>query len=207
MFENIINFFKNIGKKEDNKKAQESSKDAAKERLHLVLMQDRANVSADFLELMKQEIIDVIKKYIEVDEKEIDVRLTNKENEDGTNGAPALYANIPILNIKNDARKIGKKEVEEKESSKQESSDNKEEKTKDKEVKKEKTEKSAESKDDNKIENNKEEDEKIKEEKSEEKKENNEEEQKKIEAQEKIKEIIDGVIEEAENNKNEKIKS
>ena len=75
-------------------------------------MQDRANVSADFLEFMKQEIIDVIKKYIEVDEQEIDVRLTNKENEDGTNGAPALYANIPILNIKNDARKIGKKEVE-----------------------------------------------------------------------------------------------
>lgn len=210
MFENIVNFFKSIGKKEEKKQAQENSKEAAKERLHLVLMQDRANVSADFLELMKQEIIDVIKKYIEVDEKEIDVRLTNKENEDGTNGAPALYANIPILNIKNDARKIGKKEVEEKESSKQESSENKEEKTKDKEVKKEKTEKSeksAESKEDNKIENNKEEDEKIKEEKAEEKKENNEEEQKEIEAQEKIKEIIDGVIEEAENNKNEKIKS
>ena len=48
MFENIVNFFKNIGKKEENKKMQESSKDAAKERLHLVLMQDRANVSADF---------------------------------------------------------------------------------------------------------------------------------------------------------------
>ena len=208
MFESIMNLFKKLNKKE--KKATINSKEAAKERLHLVLMQDRANVSADFLELMKQEIIDVIKKYIEVDEKEIDVRLTNKENEDGTNGAPALYANIPILNIKNDARKIGKKEVEEKESSKQESSENKEEKTKDKEVKKEKTEKSeksAESKEDNKIENNKEEDEKIKEEKAEEKKENNEEEQKEIEAQEKIKEIIDGVIEEAENNKNEKIKS
>ena len=115
MFENIVNFFKSIGKKEEKKRAQENSKEAAKERLHLVLMQDRANVSADFLELMKQEIIDVIKKYIEVDEKEIDVRLTNKENEDGTNGAPALYANIPILNIKNDARKIGKKEVEEQE--------------------------------------------------------------------------------------------
>ena len=107
-----MNFFKKVGKKEENKQSQENSKNAAKERLHLVLMQDRANVSADFLELMKQEIIDVIKKYIEVDEQEIDVRLTNKENEDGTNGAPALYANIPILNIKNDARKIGKKEVE-----------------------------------------------------------------------------------------------
>ena len=114
MFENIINFFKNIVKKDNKEKGTASSKDAAKERLHLVLMQDRANVSADFLELMKQEIIDVIKKYIEIDEKEIDVRLTNKENEDGTNGAPALYANIPILNIKNETRKIDKKEVEDK---------------------------------------------------------------------------------------------
>lgn len=127
MFENIINFFKNLGKKEDKKQTQaESSKDAAKERLHLVLMQDRANVSADFLELMKQEIIDVIKKYIEVDEKEIDVRLTNKENEDGTNGAPALYANIPILNIKNNARKIDRKDIENKNKSKENQEDKKE---------------------------------------------------------------------------------
>ena len=112
MFENIIKFFKNIGKKEEKNNETENSKDAAKERLHLVLMQDRANVSADFLELMKQEIIEVIKKYIDVDEGAIDVRLTNKENEDGTNGAPALYANIPIKNIKNEARKVDKKELE-----------------------------------------------------------------------------------------------
>ncbi len=127
MFENIINFFKSIGKKEDKKQSQENSKDAAKERLHLVLMQDRANVSADFLELMKQEIIDVIKKYIEIDEKEIDVRLTNKENEDGTNGAPALYANIPILNIKNDARKISKNDIETKQEEKEKSEEEKNE--------------------------------------------------------------------------------
>lgn len=113
MFENIIKFFKNIGKKESTKE----SSDTAKERLHLVLMQDRANVSADFLELMKQEIIEVIKKYIEVDEKAIDVRLTNKASEDGTVGAPALYANIPITTIKNEVRKINNtepKSVEEK---------------------------------------------------------------------------------------------
>lgn len=112
MFENIMNFFKKFNKKDE--KIANNSKEAAKERLHLVLMQDRANVSADFLELMKQEIIEVIKKYIDVDEKEIDVRLTNKENADGTNGAPALYANIPILNIKNEARKIEIKNKEEK---------------------------------------------------------------------------------------------
>ncbi len=69
-------------------------------------MQDRANVSADFLELMKQEIIEVIKKYIDVDENQIDVRLTNKVNSDGTNGAPALYANIPIMSIKDETRKM-----------------------------------------------------------------------------------------------------
>ena len=113
MFEIILNFLKNLVKKE---KSKESS-DTAKERLHLVLMQDRANVSADFLELMKQEIIEVIKKYIDVDEEAIDVHLTNKSNDDGTVGAPALYANIPIVTIKNEARKLNvpdKKEEEEK---------------------------------------------------------------------------------------------
>ena len=101
MFESIMNFLKKMTKKEDQTL---KSKDAAKERLHLVLMQDRANVSADFLDLMKQEIIEVIKKYIDIDESSMDVRLTNKENNDGTNGAPALYANIPIVNIKDEVR-------------------------------------------------------------------------------------------------------
>lgn len=205
MFENIVNFFKNIGKKEENKKIQESSKDAAKERLHLVLMQDRANVSADFLELMKQEIIEVIKKYIEVDEKEIDVRLTNKENDDGTNGAPALYANIPILNIKNDARKVGQKELEEKKENKEKKQENKKEEkestenkkeevkqneqknTEEQEIKDQKEDKKAEIKKENKDEDN-----------TQKKPENKE-----IEEQEKIRKIIDGVLEGTEKNKKE----
>ena len=101
MFESIMKFLRKMTKKEEQTL---KSKDAAKERLHLVLMQDRANVSADFLDLMKQEIIEVIKKYIDIDENSMDVRLTNKENNDGTNGAPALYANIPIVNIKDEVR-------------------------------------------------------------------------------------------------------
>lgn len=151
MFESIMNFFRKMAKKEDQTL---KSKDAAKERLHLVLMQDRANVSADFLDLMKQEIIEVIKKYIDIDESAIDVRLTNKENNDGTNGAPALYANIPILNIKDEARKNAKvvqaepKEETPKKSEKQQNADeaskngdNKENK-KDNKVKDEKVEES-----------------------------------------------------------------
>ena len=102
MFENVISFLKRIGKKEA---LEDKSKNTAKERLQLVLMQDRANVSADFLDMMRQEIIEVIKKYIDVDESQIDVKLTNKTNEDGTVGAPALYANIPIAGIKENVRK------------------------------------------------------------------------------------------------------
>ena len=101
MLENFTTFLKKKGKKEQNDK----SKNAAKERLHLVLMQDRANVSADFLEMMKMEIVDVIKKYIDVDETDMDVKLENRVNDDGTSGAPALYANIPIVGINEEKKK------------------------------------------------------------------------------------------------------
>lgn len=169
MFENIIRFFKNIGKKEEKSNETENSKDAAKERLHLVLMQDRANVSADFLELMKQEIIEVIKKYIEVDEGAIDVRLTNKENEDGTNGAPALYANIPIKNIKNEARKVDSKEVEKKKAEKEvqteEQKENKKQEDNNKQPEKEQEEIKAENKEKEKSKENQDIEEKDKKEK------------------------------------------
>ena len=107
MFENIINIFKKAKKKDLLKP---SPKETAKERLHLVLMQDRANVSADFLDLMRQEIIEVIKKYIDIDEETMEVKLTTEANADGVQGAPALYANIPILNIKEEARNVNKAE-------------------------------------------------------------------------------------------------
>lgn len=136
-----MRFFKKFNKNEENETSH--SREAAKERLHLVLMQDRANVSVDFLELMKQEIIEVIKKYIDVDEGAIDVRLTNKENEDGTNGAPALYANIPIVNIKNEARKTDIKE-EKKEEKKEKENKKKPAKLEAKENKDEDSEKQEE---------------------------------------------------------------
>ena len=143
MFENIIKFFKGLGKNNTENK----SKDAAKERLHLVLMQDRANISADFLALMKQEIIEVIKKYIDVDENAIDVRLTNKSNDDGTTGAPVLYANIPIVSVKEEAKEEARKVKKEEEKSKQTPKEDKPEvKEAAKEDKKEKVEETSEQK-------------------------------------------------------------
>ena len=131
MFESIMNFLKKMTKKEDQTL---KSKDAAKERLHLVLMQDLANVSADFLDLMKQEIIEVIKKYIDIDESAMDVRLTNKENGDGVNGAPALYANIPILNIKDEVRQTA--QVKKNEQVKQNKQEDKKQDSKKQDIKK-----------------------------------------------------------------------
>lgn len=136
MLENFTTLFKKVTKKEQIDK----SKDAAKERLHLVLMQDRANVSADFLDMMKQEIVDVIKKYIDVDETDMDVKLENRINNDGTSGAPALYANIPIMGINEEK----KKESEELRKSKK--MENEEETEKNKDVKPETKAKSTKKK-------------------------------------------------------------
>lgn len=94
VFEPVLNFIKNFQKKDK----EITSKQAAKDRLKLVLMQDRASVSPDFFEMMKKEIIDVIKKYIEIDEESLEVELT-RGVEVGLEG-PALYANIPIKNVK-----------------------------------------------------------------------------------------------------------
>ena len=169
MFENIISFFKKLGKKET---LEDKSKNTAKERLQLVLMQDRANVSADFLDMMRQEIIEVIKKYIDVDESQIDVKLTNKTNEDGTVGAPALYANIPIAGIKENVKK-----------QEQESEDNKTETDKEKDDKKE--EKVEENKEDKKEDTKKEESKKEKKADKKPKKEENEKTEDKSEEAEK----------------------
>ncbi|HEY8420663.1 MAG TPA: cell division topological specificity factor MinE [Thermoclostridium sp.] len=78
-----------------------TSKDVAKERLKLVLIHDRANVSPQFLEMVKGEIIKVIQNYMEIDEEALDIQLTKTTSEEGEGQVPALIANIPIKNVKN----------------------------------------------------------------------------------------------------------
>lgn len=82
---------------------------------------------------MKQKIIEVIKKYIDVDENSIDVRLTNQTNENGTNGAPALYANIPIISIKEEKKNVEETNPEEKEEINNQNEDNQTEEQENKE--------------------------------------------------------------------------
>ncbi|MBE7023597.1 MAG: cell division topological specificity factor MinE [Clostridia bacterium] len=79
------------------------SKDTAKDRLKLVLVHDRANVSPEFLEKIKDEIMQVIAKYVDVSDGELDINITTAQSEDGKSSVPAITANIPIKSIKHKA--------------------------------------------------------------------------------------------------------
>ncbi|KYO64771.1 MULTISPECIES: cell division topological specificity factor MinE [Thermovenabulum] len=82
-----------------------ASKEIAKERLKLILVHDRANVSPKFLEMIKSQLINLISDYIEVEEEGMEVKLTRiKKDEEEDTTVPALVANIPIKRIKNIAR-------------------------------------------------------------------------------------------------------
>jgi cell division topological specificity factor len=81
-----------------------NSKDFAKERLQLVLIHDRANVSPQFLEMVKGEIIKVISNYMDIDEDTLDIQMTRTKSEEGNRMVPALVANIPIKNVKSSGK-------------------------------------------------------------------------------------------------------
>ena len=79
---------------------RKSSGDIAKDRLKLVLVSDRANCSPDVMEMIKNDIIQVISKYMEIDAEGLDIQITQTESEGENGRVPALCANIPIKDMK-----------------------------------------------------------------------------------------------------------
>lgn len=73
---------------------------SAKKRLQFVLVSDRTNCSPEIMEQLKNDIIAVISKYMEIDMENLDIQLTGSQSEDGGPGAPTLCANIPIKEVK-----------------------------------------------------------------------------------------------------------
>lgn len=74
-------------------------KDVAKDRLKLILIHDRGELSPDILDKIKEEILGVLNKYIDIEMDDMDIAVTKPEEVDGDSGA-ALVANIPIKNLK-----------------------------------------------------------------------------------------------------------
>ncbi|MCD8020611.1 MAG: cell division topological specificity factor MinE [Clostridiales bacterium] len=79
---------------------KKSSGNTAKDRLKLVLVSDRSNCSPETMEMIKNDIIEVISKYMEIDTQGLDIQITQPESEEGNGTDPALYANIPIKEVR-----------------------------------------------------------------------------------------------------------
>lgn len=77
---------------------QPESREIAKSRLKLVIIQDRTGVDPEIIEVLKEEMLKLLSKYFEINTDGVEVDLHREEE------SVALVANIPILSMK--ARKI-----------------------------------------------------------------------------------------------------
>ena len=87
-YNKVINFF------QAEKVEGENTKETAKSRLRLVLMQDRSNLEPETMAQLREELIEVISKYIVIDKESLGLNL------DGDGESMALMLNIPVLRAK-----------------------------------------------------------------------------------------------------------
>lgn len=73
---------------------ENASASIAKERLRLVLVHDRTDVAPQFLEALKEEIVAVISRYMEIDRDQMEVNLQSGPDQ------ATLVANIPVRRMK-----------------------------------------------------------------------------------------------------------
>jgi cell division topological specificity factor len=71
-----------------------ASSATAKERLRLVLLSDHLSLAPDVVESLKHDLVQVISRYVEVDEANCDVTFEQREKQ------VAMLANIPILGMR-----------------------------------------------------------------------------------------------------------
>jgi cell division topological specificity factor len=86
---------------------EETSKSLAKERLRLILMSDRVSLAPDVFDAMKGEMLEVLRRYLEIDERGMDVHFENAERQF------ALLANIPVREVRtHDAIALARRPVQ-----------------------------------------------------------------------------------------------
>lgn len=87
---------------------KKNSSSVAKERLKLVLIHDRAGTSpsSDLVEKLKRDILAVINKYFEVDERDFDVEIKSTSDAQSSSSETKLSANIPIRSIRSIGRNV-----------------------------------------------------------------------------------------------------
>lgn len=75
-------------------RGEQFSKDVAKNRLHLILVQDRSGVDPEVLKELRGDLISTISKYFDIDQAALEVEIQREEE------TVALVANIPIIRMK-----------------------------------------------------------------------------------------------------------
>lgn len=106
----LLNLFKQTETKEEN------AKDVACNRLRVVLMQDRTNLTPELLQRMRKELIELLSKYVEMDNDALEL------NFDQEDGQMALMLSIPVIRAK-DEEEIEKAFAEEQDDSEESQDD------------------------------------------------------------------------------------
>lgn len=87
----VLNLFKQTESKEEN------AKDVACNRLRVVLMQDRTNLTPELLQRMRRELVELLSKYVEMDKDALEL------NFDQEGDQMALMLSIPVIRAKDEA--------------------------------------------------------------------------------------------------------
>ena len=90
LYNTLAKFFKSQEETED------ASKSVATNRLKLVLMQDRTNLTPRILEQMRSELIDLLSRYVELDKELLDLNFEQEGNQ------VALMLSIPVIRAKDE---------------------------------------------------------------------------------------------------------
>ena len=117
LYNKVLGFFR-----QTDKEQEESSKDTACNRLRVVLMQDRTNLTPELMERMRREMVDLLSKYVEMDKEALELNL----EQDGDQ--VALMLSIPVIRAKDEDEIKAALEAEDKKS--EEESDETSEETK-----------------------------------------------------------------------------
>ena len=91
LYNKVFGFFRQTEQEET-----ESSKDTACNRLRVVLMQDRTNLTPELMERMRKEMVELLSKYVEMDKEALELNL----EQDGDQ--VALMLSIPVIRAKDE---------------------------------------------------------------------------------------------------------
>lgn len=91
LYNKVLGFFRQTETETEN-----SAKEVACNRLRVVLMQDRTNLTPELMERMRKEMVELLSKYVEMDKEALELNLAHDGDQ------VALMLSIPVLRAKDE---------------------------------------------------------------------------------------------------------